>query len=194
MFTGIVEEIGEVVRLERENANLHLYIRSSFANELKIDQSVAHNGVCLTVVAIEGDTYKVTAIAETLAKTHLGRLKVGDAVNLERGMLLNTRLDGHIVQGHIDQTATCVRIQEEAGSTRFSFEYDASYGNVVIEKGSITVNGVSLTVVDAAIDGFGVAVIPYTLAHTNLHLLKVGSVVNVEFDVIGKYVARLLQR
>lgn len=194
MFTGIVEEIGEVVRLERENANLHLYIRSSFANELKIDQSVAHNGVCLTVVAIEGDTYKVTAIAETLAKTHLGSLKVGDAVNLERGMLLNTRLDGHIVQGHIDQTATCVRIQEEAGSTRFSFEYDASFGNVVIEKGSITVNGVSLTVVDAAIDGFGVAVIPYTLAHTNLHLLKVGSVVNVEFDVIGKYVARLLQR
>ena len=194
MFTGIVEEIGEVVCLERENANLHLYIRSSFANELKIDQSVAHNGVCLTVVAIEGDTYKVTAIAETLAKTHLGSLKVGDAVNLERGMLLNTRLDGHIVQGHIDQTATCVRIQEEAGSTRFSFEYDASSGNVVIEKGSITVNGVSLTVVDAAIDGFGVAVIPYTLAHTNLHLLKVGSVVNVEFDVIGKYVARLLQR
>lgn len=194
MFTGIVEEIGEVMRLERENANLHLYIRSSFANELKIDQSVAHNGVCLTVVAIEGDTYKVTAIAETLAKTHLGSLKVGDAVNLERGMLLNTRLDGHIVQGHIDQTATCVRIQEEAGSTRFSFEYDASSGNVVIEKGSITVNGVSLTVVDAAIDGFGVAVIPYTLAHTNLHLLKVGSVVNVEFDVIGKYVARLLQR
>ena len=194
MFTGIVEEIGEVVRLERENANLHLYIRSSFANELKIDQSVAHNGVCLTVVAIEGDTYKVTAIAETLAKTHLGSLKVGDAVNLERGMLLNTRLDGHIVQGHIDQTATCVRIQEEAGSTRFSFEYDASFGNVVIEKGSITVNGVSLTVVDAAIDGFGVAVIPYTLAHTNLHLLKVGSVVNIEFDVIGKYVARLLQR
>ena len=194
MFTGIVEEIGEVVRLERENANLHLYIRSSFANELKIDQSVAHNGVCLTVVAIEGDTYKVTAIAETLAKTHLGSLKVGDAVNLERGMLLNTRLDGHIVQGHIDQTATCVRIQEDAGSTRFSFEYDASSGNVVIEKGSITVNGVSLTVVDAAMDGFGVAVIPYTLAHTNLHLLKVGSVVNVEFDVIGKYVARLLQR
>ena len=194
MFTGIVEEIGEVVRLERENANLHLYIRSSFANELKIDQSVAHNGVCLTVVAIEGDAYKVTAIAETLAKTHLGSLKVGDAVNLERGMLLNTRLDGHIVQGHIDQTATCVRIQEEAGSTRFSFEYDASSGNVVIEKGSITVNGVSLTVVDAAIDGFGVAVIPYTLAHTNLHLLKVGSVVNIEFDVIGKYVARLLQR
>jgi riboflavin synthase, alpha subunit len=194
MFTGIVEEIGEVVRLERENANLHLYIRSSFANELKIDQSVAHNGVCLTVVAIEGDTYKVTAIAETLAKTHLGSLKVGDAVNLERGMLLNTRLDGHIVQGHIDQTATCVRIQEEAGSTRFSFEYDASYGNVVIEKGSITVNGVSLTVVDAGANGFGVAVIPYTLAHTNLHLLKVGSVVNVEFDVIGKYVARLLQR
>lgn len=194
MFTGIVEEIGEVVRLERENANLHLYIRSSFANELKIDQSVAHNGVCLTVVAIEGDTYKVTAIAETLAKTHLGSLKVGNAVNLERGMLLNTRLDGHIVQGHIDQTATCVRIQEEAGSTRFSFEYDASSGNVVIEKGSITVNGVSLTVVDAGANGFGVAVIPYTLAHTNLHLLKVGSVVNIEFDVIGKYVARLLQR
>ena len=194
MFTGIIEEIGKIVRIEREQANLHLYVKSSFTNELKIDQSVAHNGVCLTVVAINGDVYQVTAIAETLAKTHLGSLQVGDAVNLERGMLLNTRLDGHIVQGHIDQTGTCSAIQEEAGSTRFTFEYNPSTGNVVIEKGSITVNGVSLTVVDATRDGFSVAVIPYTLAHTNLQHLQIGSIVNLEFDVIGKYVARLMQR
>lgn len=194
MFTGIIEEIGKIVRIEREQANLHLYVKSSFTNELKIDQSVAHNGVCLTVVAIDGDVYQVTAIAETLAKTHLGSLQVGDAVNLERGMLLNTRLDGHIVQGHIDQTGTCTAIQEEAGSTRFTFQYDPSTGNVVIEKGSITVNGVSLTVVDATRDSFSVAVIPYTLAHTNLQHLQIGSIVNLEFDVIGKYVARLMQR
>ena len=194
MFTGIIEEIGKIVRIEREQANLHLYVKSSFTNELKIDQSVAHNGVCLTVVAIDGDVYQVTAIAETLAKTHLGSLQVGDAVNLERGMLLNTRLDGHIVQGHTDQTGTCSAIQEEAGSTRFTFEYDPSTGNVVIEKGSITVNGVSLTVVDATRDSFSVAVIPYTLAHTNLQHLQIGSIVNLEFDVIGKYVARLIQR
>lgn len=194
MFTGIIEEIGKIVRIEREQANLHLYVKSSFTNELKIDQSVAHNGVCLTVVAIDGDVYQVTAIAETLAKTHLGSLQVGDAVNLERGMLLNTRLDGHIVQGHTDQTGTCSAIQEEAGSTRFTFEYDPSTGNVVIEKGSITVNGVSLTVVDATRDSFSVAVIPYTLAHTNLQHLQIGSIVNLEFDVIGKYVTRLIQR
>ena len=194
MFTGIIEEIGKIIRIEREQANLHLYVKSSFTNELKIDQSVAHNGVCLTVVAIDGDVYQVTAIAETLAKTHLGSLQVGDAVNLERGMLLNTRLDGHIVQGHIDQTGTCSAIQEEAGSTRFTFQYDPSTGNVVIEKGSITVNGVSLTVVDATRDSFSVAVIPYTLAHTNLQHLQIGSIVNLEFDVIGKYVARLMQR
>ena len=194
MFTGIIEEIGKIVRIEREQANLHLYVKSSFTNELKIDQSVAHNGVCLTVVAIDGDVYQVTAIAETLAKTHLGSLQVGDAVNLERGMLLNTRLDGHIVQGHIDQTGTCTAIQEEAGSTRFTFQYDPSTGNVVIEKGSITVNGVSLTVVDATRDSFSVAVIPYTLAHTNLQHLQIGSIVNLEFDVIGKYISRLMQR
>lgn len=194
MFTGIIEEIGKIVRIEREQANLHLYVKSSFTNELKIDQSVAHNGVCLTVVAINGDVYQVTAIAETLAKTHLSSLQVGDAVNLERGMLLNTRLDGHIVQGHIDQTGTCSAIQEEAGSTRFTFQYDPSTGNVVIEKGSITVNGVSLTVVDATRDSFSVAVIPYTLAHTNLQHLQIGNIVNLEFDVIGKYVARLMQR
>jgi len=194
MFTGIIEEIGKIVRIEREQANLHLYVKSSFTNELKIDQSVAHNGVCLTVVAINGDVYQVTAIAETLAKTHLGSLQVGDAVNLERGMLVNTRLDGHIVQGHTDQTGTCSAIQEEAGSTRFTFEYNPSTGNVVIEKGSITVNGVSLTVVDATRDSFSVAVIPYTLAHTNLQYLQIGSIVNLEFDVIGKYVARLMQR
>ena len=194
MFTGIIEEIGKIVRIEREQANLHLYVKSSFTNELKIDQSVAHNGVCLTVVAIDGDIYQVTAIAETLAKTHLGSLQVGDAVNLERGMLLITRLDGHIVQGHIDQTGTCSAIQEEAGSTRFTFEYDPFTGNVVIEKGSITVNGVSLTVIDAASHSFSVAVIPYTLANTNLQHLQIGSIVNLEFDVIGKYVARLMQR
>ena len=194
MFTGIIEEIGKIVRIEREQANLHLYVKSSFTNELKIDQSVAHNGVCLTVVAIDGDVYQVTAIAETLAKTHLGSLQVGDAVNLERGMLLNTRLDGHIVQGHTDQTGTCSAIQEEAGSTRFTFEYNPSTGNVVIEKGSITVNGVSLTVVDATRDSFSVVVIPYTLAHTNLQHLQIGNIVNLEFDVIGKYVARLMQR
>ncbi len=194
MFTGIIEEIGKIVRIEREQANLHLYVKSSFTNELKIDQSVAHNGVCLTVVAINGDVYQVTAIAETLAKTHLGSLQVGDAVNLERGMLLNTRLDGHIVQGHTDQTGTCSAIQEEAGSTRFTFQYNPSTGNVVIEKGSITVNGVSLTVVDATRDSFSVAVIPYTLAHTNLQHLQIGNIVNLEFDVIGKYVARLMQR
>ena len=194
MFTGIIEEIGKIVRIEREQANLHLYVKSSFTNELKIDQSVAHNGVCLTVVAIDGDVYQVTAIAETLAKTHLSSLQVGDAVNLERGMLLNTRLDGHIVQGHIDQTGTCTAIQEEAGSTRFTFQYDPSTGNVVIEKGSITVNGVSLTVIDATRDSFSVAVIPYTLAHTNLQHLQIGNIVNLEFDVIGKYVARLIQR
>jgi len=194
MFTGIIEEIGKIVRIEREQANLHLYVKSSFTNELKIDQSVAHNGVCLTVVAIDGDVYQVTAIAETLAKTHLGSLQVGDAVNLERGMLLNTRLDGHIVQGHTDQTGTCSAIQEEAGSTRFTFQYNPSTGNVVIEKGSITVNGVSLTVVDATRDSFSVAVIPYTLAHTNLQHLQIGSIVNLEFDVIGKYISRLMQR
>ena len=194
MFTGIIEEIGKIVQIEREEANLHLYVKSSFTNELKIDQSVAHNGVCLTVVAIDGDVYQVTAIAETLAKTHLGSLQVGDAVNLERGMLLNTRLDGHIVQGHIDQTGTCSAIQEEAGSTRFTFQYNPSTGNVVIEKGSITVNGVSLTVVDATRDSFSVAVIPYTLAHTNLQHLQIGNIVNLEFDVIGKYVSRLMQR
>ena len=194
MFTGIIEEIGKIVRIECEQSNLHLYVKSSFTNELKIDQSVAHNGVCLTVVAIDGDVYQVTAIAETLAKTHLGNLQVGDAVNLERGMLLNTRLDGHIVQGHIDQTGTCSAIQEEAGSTRFTFQYNPSTGNVVIEKGSITVNGVSLTVVDATRDSFSVAVIPYTLAHTNLQHLQIGNIVNLEFDVIGKYVSRLMQR
>ena len=164
MFTGIIEEIGEVVRVVREGANLHLFVKCTFTKELKIDQSVAHNGVCLTVVAIDGDVYQVTA------------------------------LDGHIVQGHIDQTATCTAIKEEGGSKRFSFAYDPSTGNVVIEKGSVTVNGVSLTVVDATRDGFSVAVIPYTLAHTNLHRLAVGSVVNLEFDVIGKYVARLVQQ
>lgn len=192
MFTGIIEDLGEIVRIETEKSNVHLFLRSKFTSELKIDQSVSHNGVCLTVVDIQEDIYKVTAIAETLAKTNLGTLQVGDIVNLERGMLLNTRLDGHIVQGHVDQTGTCIGIKDENGSVRFTFSHDTTNGNVTIEKGSITVNGVSLTVVDSSENQFSVAIIPYTLEHTNFKDLKVGSVVNLEFDVIGKYVAKLL--
>ncbi|MDO4228400.1 MAG: riboflavin synthase [Capnocytophaga sp.] len=192
MFTGIIEDLGKIVHIEAEKSNMHLFVKSKFTPELKIDQSVSHNGICLTVVDIQEDTYKVTAIAETLAKTNLGTLQEGDIVNLERGMLLNTRLDGHIVQGHVDQTGICTDIKDENGSTRFTFSHNASNGNVTIEKGSITVNGVSLTVVDSLENQFSVAIIPYTLEHTNFKNLKVGSVVNLEFDVIGKYVAKLL--
>lgn len=194
MFTGIIETLGEVIALERQEGNLHITVRAGFTPELKIDQSVAHNGVCLTVVGTQDDTYTVTAIAETLQKTNLGTLKVGDRVNLERGMLLGARLDGHIVQGHVDQTGNCIAITEEGGSTRFTFHYDVSKGNTTIEKGSITVSGVSLTVVDSSIDTFSVAIIPYTLQHTTLQYLKVGDSVNLEFDVIGKYVAKLVGR
>lgn len=192
MFTGIIEELGEIVKIEREKSNLHLFVRSKFTTELKIDQSVAHNGVCLTVVDIQDDTYKVTAIAETLAKTNIGGLKVGDAVNLERGMLLNTRLDGHIVQGHVDQTATCTHITDQNGSTRFTFSHSTNNGNITIEKGSITINGVSLTVIDSLENQFSVAIIPYTMQHTTFKHIRVGGIVNLEFDVIGKYVAKLL--
>ncbi|MDO5607547.1 MAG: riboflavin synthase [Capnocytophaga sp.] len=191
MFTGIIEDIGKIVAVENDKGNVHLYIKSRFTSELKIDQSVAHNGVCLTVVGISDDVYKVTAIAETLAKTHIGALKVGDAVNLERGMLLTQRLDGHIVQGHVDQTAICTSIRDEHGSTRFTFSYDTQSGNVTIEKGSITVNGVSLTVTDSKTDTFSVAIIPYTMQHTNFKHLKINDAVNLEFDVIGKYVTKL---
>jgi riboflavin synthase len=192
MFTGIIETLGTVAALEKKEGNLHLTLGSSLAQELKIDQSVAHNGVCLTVVAIDGDTYTVTAIAETLRKTNLGALAVGDAVNLERAMILGSRLDGHIVQGHVDQTGTCTHIQETNGSWRFSFAYDAALGNPTIEKGSITIDGTSLTVVDSGKDHFSVAIIPYTYAHTRFNAYTVGTVVNLEFDVIGKYVAKLM--
>jgi len=191
MFTGIIESLGEVKKIEKDQENLHITIQSSFTEELKIDQSVAHNGVCLTVVDISGTEYKVTAIKETLDKTNLNCLSLEDRVNLERGMKLGDRLDGHIVQGHIDQTGVCVDIKDAEGSTYFTFEYDSSLNNITIEKGSITVNGVSLTVVNSSKNQFSVAIIPYTLKNTTFQYLKVGSVVNLEFDVIGKYVARL---
>jgi len=192
MFTGIIETLGKVEKLEKEGGNLHLTVSSNITSELKIDQSVAHNGVCLTVVAIEGEQYTVTAIEETLNKTNLGELAVGDAINLERAMVLGARLDGHIVQGHVDQTAICSSISEQDGSWVFGFEYDSKLNNVTIEKGSITVDGVSLTVVDSKKDSFSVAIIPYTYEHTRFHTYKVGSTVNLEFDVVGKYVARLM--
>ncbi|TXK72609.1 riboflavin synthase [Mesonia sp. HuA40] len=193
MFTGIIEEIGVVKQIEKEEGNLHFYIEAAMTPELKIDQSVAHNGVCLTVVGIFDDNYKVTAIQETIAKTSLGSWAVGDAVNLERGMLMSQRLDGHIVQGHVDQTAVCTHIEPKGGSTLFTFAYDSKLNNVTIEKGSITVNGISLTVVNSQNNSFSVAIIPYTIAHTNLNQLRVNDTVNLEFDVIGKYVKRLLE-
>ncbi|MBW2937303.1 riboflavin synthase [Aureisphaera sp. CAU 1614] len=192
MFTGIVETIGKIVLLEKENNNLHITIESNFTNELKIDQSVAHNGVCLTVVNIENDYYTVTAIKETLDKSNLGQLVEGDIVNLERAMKLGERLDGHIVQGHVDQTAVCTSMEETNGSWSFTFEYQQNLENITIEKGSITVNGVSLTVVNSKKNSFSVAIIPYTYENTSFKMLKVGSIVNLEFDVIGKYVSRIM--
>jgi riboflavin synthase len=191
MFTGIIETLGIIKDIQKEEENLHITVSSSITNELKIDQSVAHNGVCLTVVAIENDTYIVTAIQETISKTNLGNWKINDIVNLERAMKLGDRLDGHIVQGHVDQTGICKSVEETDGSWRFTFEYDASLNNITIEKGSITVNGVSLTVVDSKINEFSVAIIPYTYEHTNFKTFQVGSKINLEFDVIGKYVAKL---
>lgn len=193
MFTGIIESLGEVEQLEKEGGNLHISINSPITPELKIDQSIAHNGVCLTVVSIEGTTYTVTAIDETLQKSNLGELKVGNTINLERAMVLGSRLDGHIVQGHVDQTAKCTAISEQDGSWYFTFEYDSKMNNITIEKGSITVDGVSLTVVDSGKNSFSVAIIPYTYEHTRFGAYEVGSTVNLEFDVIGKYVARLVQ-
>lgn len=192
MFTGIIETLGEISQLEKDGGNLHITIASQVAKELQIDQSMAHNGVCLTVVSLEEDKYTVTAIDETLQKTNLGDLKIGDSVNLERAMILGSRLDGHIVQGHVDQTGTCTSIEEKDGSWLFSFEYDVSLNNPTIEKGSITIDGVSLTVVDSGTNTFSVAIIPYTYEHTRFHAYEVGSKVNLEFDVIGKYVAKLL--
>ena len=191
MFTGIIETLGTIQEIEKENTNVNVTIKSSIAAELKIDQSVAHNGVCLTVVAIADDFYKVTAINETIQKTNLGTWKAGDSVNLERAMKLGDRLDGHIVQGHVDQTATCIVADETNGSWLYTFEYDALYNNITIEKGSITVNGVSLTIVDSKSNQFSVAIIPYTYEHTNFNSFIIGTKVNLEFDVIGKYVSRL---
>lgn len=194
MFTGIIEKQGLVKQIVKENDNLHISISSEFTDELKIDQSVAHNGVCLTVVAIEKDTYTVTAIKETLLKTNVSSLQAGDSVNLERAMKLGDRLDGHIVQGHVDQTATCIAIKNENGSWGFTFEYNPKLNNITIEKGSITINGTSLTVVDSKNNTFSVAIIPYTYEHTNFNSFKIGTEVNLEFDVIGKYVARLMSK
>jgi len=192
MFTGIIETLGEIRELKREGSNLHITISSDLTQELKIDQSVAHNGVCLTVVAIDDGQYTVTAVEETLIKSNLNDLKTGDRVNLERAMILGTRLDGHIVQGHVDTTANCVKIEQKDGSWYFTFSYQPKKDHVTIEKGSITVDGVSLTVVDSGKDSFSVAIIPYTYEHTRFKHYQVGSRVNLEFDVIGKYVARLL--
>ena len=191
MFTGIIETLGTVKALEKEGDNIHITIQSNLTNELKIDQSVAHNGVCLTVVNINNDVYTVTAIKETIDKTNLSFWNVNDVVNLERAMKLGDRLDGHIVQGHVDQVAVCKNIEEANGSWYFTFEYDKNLHNITIEKGSITVNGVSLTVVNSKENEFSVAIIPYTYAHTNFHNFKIGTKINLEFDVIGKYVARL---
>jgi riboflavin synthase len=194
MFTGIIETLGTVTNLRQEQGNLHITVQSGISSELKIDQSVAHNGVCLTVVAVDGNTHTVTAIEETLNKTSIGQFKVGDLVNLERCMQMNARLDGHIVQGHVDQTAVCIVYKELDGSWEYTFEYDASRGNVTVEKGSICINGISLTVVNSQANSFSVAIIPYTYEHTNLQQVRQGSVINLEFDIIGKYVARLMHR
>ena len=194
MFSGIVETTARVAAIREEGGNRHFTLECPFTDELKIDQSIAHNGFCLTVVSIEGDRYTTTAIRETLLKSNLGGLRVGDPVNLERSMRPDALLDGHIVQGHVDQTARCTAIDEADGSWYFAFEYDPSQGNVTVEKGSVAVNGVSLTVVDSREGAFRVAIIPYTYEHTNFHALKVGSTVNLEFDIVGKYIARLMER
>ena len=191
MFTGIIETLGTIQQIDKQQTNVNITINSTITNELKIDQSVAHNGVCLTVVAISNNLYTVTAIDETINKTNLGSWEVGDSINLERAMKLGDRLDGHIVQGHVDQTATCIVAKETNGSWLYTFEYNAKQNNITIEKGSITVNGVSLTVVDSQNNQFSVAIIPYTYEHTNFKSFKVGTKVNLEFDVIGKYVSKL---
>lgn len=190
MFTGIIEQLGHITAIQKEGENIHFTVKSPFTNELKVDQSVAHNGTCLTVVSINDDEYTVTAILETLEKTNLGEWKVGTKVNLERCMQMNGRLDGHIVQGHVDTTATCKNIEDQNGSWKFTFNYLTE--QVTVEKGSITVNGVSLTVVDSKDRQFSVCIIPYTYEHTNFHQLKIGDNINLEFDIIGKYVARLM--
>ena len=198
MFSGIVEEAAKVVNLRKDNGNLHITMQCSFVDELKIDQSVAHNGVCLTVVEIKEGTYTVTAIQETLERSNLGKLKIGDLINIERSMLMNGRLDGHIVQGHVDQTAICKEIKEVEGSRYYTFEYKydekmAKQGYLTVEKGSVCVNGVSLTVCNAKTNSFQVAIIPFTYEQTNFHTIKAGTEVNIEFDIIGKYVSKIMQ-
>ena len=198
MFSGIVEEYAEVVKVVKDQENLHLTLKCSFVDELKIDQSVSHNGVCLTVVSIQDGTYTVTAMKETIERSNIGLLAVGDKVNVERSMMMNGRLDGHIVQGHVDQTAVCTAVDDAQGSWYFTFKYNfdkemAKRGYFTVAKGSVTVNGVSLTVCNPTSDTFQVAIIPYTYEHTNFHTIKVGSVVNIEFDIIGKYLSRMMQ-
>ena len=193
MFTGIIEEIAEVVTLKKEKSNLHISLKSSIAKELKIGQSVAHNGVCLTVVDIEGDKYIVTAIKESVQKSNLGLLEVGSKVNLERSLLMGGRLDGHMVQGHVDQSAKCTAIKEENDSHIFTFEHKQS-DNMTVEKGSVCVNGASLTVVNSKDTSFSVAIIPYTFEHTNFKALKIGDAVNIEFDILGKYISKMFMR
>lgn len=192
MFTGIIETLGIVKNIQHDQSNIHFTIESTLSNELKIDQSVSHNGVCLTVVEINTNTHVVTAIDETLQKTNLGYLKVGDVVNLERCTQANGRFDGHIVQGHVDQTATCIERIDQNGSWLFTFQYDPALNNITVEKGSITVNGISLTVVNSQRDRFSVAIIPYTIEHTNLQHVDVGTTVNLEFDIVGKYVSKIM--
>ncbi len=197
MFSGIVEEFATVVAVEKDQENMHFTLTCSFVNELKIDQSVAHNGVCLTVVKIKDNTYTVTAMKETLLKSNLGDLKPGDKVNVERSMMMNGRLDGHIVQGHVDQTAVCTEKIDQQGSYTYTFKYAydremAKKGYLTVDKGSVTVNGVSLTVCNSQDDSFQVNIIPYTYEHTNFHMIEVGTKVNLEFDIIGKYAARML--
>jgi riboflavin synthase len=191
MFTGIIESLGTVQEIKKDKDNVHITIESLITNELKIDQSVAHNGICMTVVSIDKNLYTVTAIGETIKKTNLSDLKVGDSINLERAMKLGDRLDGHIVQGHVDQIATCTVANETNGSWYYTFKYDETIGNITIEKGSITVNGVSLTVVDSRKNEFSVAIIPYTFENTNFKSFEIGTKVNLEFDLIGKYISKL---
>lgn len=193
MFTGIVETLGIISDIKKDQENIHLTIQTNITNELKIDQSVAHNGVCLTVVDLFDDKHVVTAIKETLDKTTLGSWQIGDKVNIERAMKLGDRLDGHIVQGHVDQTAICTNIENKGGSWEFTFEYDSALNNITIEKGSITVNGTSLTVVNSKKDSFSVAIIPYTYENTIFHTFEIGTKVNLEFDVVGKYIARMYE-
>lgn len=194
MFTGIIETLGTISEITQEGTNVHYKVNSDISHELKVDQSVAHNGVCLTVTRIESQDYWVTAVNETLEKTSLSSWKVGSKINIERCMLNSGRFDGHIVQGHVDQVGTCVNIKEEGGSWLFDFEYDPSIGNVTVEKGSITINGISLTCFNSKNNGFTVAIIPYTYEHTSMQDLAVGDQINLEFDIVGKYVQRLMKK